>query len=113
MAETKTAGIAAEDVLERSAGGEYHRALALVDLDNAAYVVEEEFAYETSGPGQDLLRLVGDLRAHLARLSIVEETAELTLSRVCPRCGGEGSSLGEDVCADCGGSGDYAPGKDG
>lgn len=92
-------GRAASDIVEGGAGGEFHRALALAELDTAAYVIEEEFAYDINEPATDLLRLCGDLRAHLARLSVTY-SAELTLNRECGMCSGVGAG-----CPECGNDG--------
>jgi DnaJ-class molecular chaperone len=99
---TNQGGRSAGDIVEGGAGGEFCRALNLVELDSAAYAVEEEFAYETGQPAEDLLRLVRDLRGHLARLGVRESDAALTLDRECRRCSGHGSvQVGPDALADC------------
>lgn len=96
-------GRSAEDILDGGAGGEWHRALALQDLDSAAYGVEEEFAYDDDEPARDLVHMAKELRTHLARLSVTKD-AKLSLWRECRMCSGEGT-VGGEKCIECGGVG--------
>lgn len=104
-------GRSVETIVEAGGGGVYHRAIFLSDLDSATYGVREEFAYDTGEAASELVRLVGELRAHLERLSIADD-ATLTLHRECSACGGDGKdwrlqeperSMNE--CQDCLGRG--------
>lgn len=109
--DTTNHGRSADDILEAGAGGVYHRAIYIAELDSASYGVEEEFAYDEDEVAVELVRLVRDLRAHLSRLSITEDAA-LTLDRTCPACGGDGKDWrlqeperSQNPCEDCEGTG--------
>lgn len=104
MPNRSTIGTRPEDILERGAGGEWHRALAISDLMSALEAVTEEFTYDTSEPAQDLLRMARDLLAFTERLAITED-AWLTLDKECRACGGRGEYGGVDRCEECGGTG--------
>lgn len=99
-------GRSAERIVEGGAGGLYHRALAIFELDNALYAAGEEFRYDETEPANGLVQLVDALRAHVATLSLTDD-AELTLDRACDACGGNGLHWDHqgDPCPDCKGTG--------
>jgi hypothetical protein len=89
------------------------RAIVLQELETSAYCVEMEFAYDNEDLAVELLRIVKDLRAYLARLSLRPD-ALLTLDRQCPRCSGRGACTpDEPVCVECDGSGRVRVGEEG
>lgn len=101
MAEVEVqAGLSAEDIVEREAGGLVHRAVGLVELAGAAEFARREFEYDDEDPARELVRLSDELLAHLARVS-VSGAGTLTLHRVCRRCDGRDSG----DCMECGGRG--------
>jgi hypothetical protein len=66
----------AESIIEAVAGGEYHRACAIADLESAADTAIAEFEYDTEVAAVDLVRMVRELRGLVLRLRITEK-AEL------------------------------------
>ena len=98
-------GLAADEILEREAGGVHHVATILCDLESACYAAYEEFRYHSDNEAAaELSRLLEPLSAHLDRVSVMKDGG-LTLHRECRRCSGIGRTSGEDPCIECGGSG--------
>jgi DnaJ-class molecular chaperone len=103
-AETVRAGRSIDWLAENSLGGKELRIIALMDLHNALYGVEQEFEHDDSEEAKQLLREVKGLTMTVDRLSLTDD-GDLTLYRECSRCSGRGATAGEDPCVDCGGTG--------
>lgn len=97
-------GRSAYDIVEAGAGGVFHRATVLYELESAACGVAEEFSYDDEEAASELVRLCREVEEK-ARLLSIREDGRLTLYRECVRCSGHGGTPGEPVCVLCEGSG--------
>lgn len=97
-------GLSSYDIVEAGAGGVFHRAVLLQELESATSAAAEEFAYDDEDAASELVRLCREVEEKVKLLSIRED-ATLTLYRECRRCSGNGGFKDEPVCIECGGFG--------